>query len=219
MVKRYCVSKKQAYTIAEKVFNKNTETKYHDVEDFVTLLATWATATNVVKLTSIPQETTAGTDTVRDGDEVTLNGIHGVLTFSGAAVDPAFWADNFRFIIVQILESDVNIAASNIAAQFLQQTGDVRSFYLHDGATEYRILYDSHLQTIGEGSRAGSAIPSIRNFEFTIPAFKEAKNPIRYFGGSLNGVNNIYLLFNHEAANADFLIGCAYKFRLTYKDA
>lgn len=217
--------KNQMYNIAERVLNKRAETKYVDTAVAASLAATFATSATTISLTTVAQ---GQTDTSRLGDELTPMGLHCSVTLSAASAgDLSITASLCRFIIVQYLEDDTAVTADRtlLAAEVLQQPGEIDSFYRHDQGNLYRILYDSHATPIAIGDAVGTneipsgGIPSIKHWEFTIPLYeKSARETIEFSGAGTTGEGKIYIMAAQGVAVTNYQAAIAFKTRFTFKD-
>lgn len=190
--------KKSAETAVKKAvkqeLSKVQEMKYFDLiisttidgRSATTITAYWPLSGN------IPQ---GNTDITRSGDKVYMKSLtlRGVLYMNQNAVtgNELGW---FRLIIFQwhpVVDSTVATLNAQLpphqiidfGAMDAGTTMDPSSFYFHDRAGQYTILYDKNY--VGNGTRTGTNIPVnfTRNIHINVP-LKKAQKQLRFLAGS-----------------------------------
>lgn len=146
----------------------------------------------VTDLSLIPQ---GNTDQERTADRLMLCGnleFHGHAVVAGGATGDIY--DTFRIILFQWHPNSVPISSS-LLVNGPSGVIDVYSHYSHDNRQEFKIIYDTLFDVVGNGLSASNtyAPNMLRSWSLHIPLTKISKQ-LQYVGGTTVGTNHIYML-------------------------
>lgn len=185
--------------IANKVYNKKAEIKFHDADDVGSGIDS---SGSVFDISLISQ---GDTDQTRDGDKIYVKSIIGRMTLTAGD------ATNFlRVIIVQWLAENSGITITKVIQSL---TGAINQSYAHDYASARKILYD---KTFTLGSANTASVPTVRTAKFMIT--RGFKRTINFLGGSTDGYNKLYMVCVSDSGGVPNPT-LAYSVRVRYTDS